>query len=55
MSNEYRNVEYMCTICGKKTSRISTMVRPLPGHCPRRPIAFDGKRGPHRWVINRKY
>ena len=42
-------IEYMCTWCGKKTTKAIISGRPLPGNCPRR----NGM--PHRWVINRKY
>jgi len=44
------NIEYMCTYCGKKETRSSSMGRPNPGKCPR-------KKGdkPHSWTINRKW
>lgn len=45
-----QKIEYMCTYCGHKQTRKSTVGRPMPGHCPRR----NGNQ-PHRWVINRKY
>lgn len=45
-----QRTEYICTYCGHKETRKSSMGRPMPGKCPRR----NGNQ-PHRWVINRKY
>lgn len=50
MEGKKKNIEYMCTYCGKKQVKLSAMGRPLPGTCSRR-----GKNMPHRWVINRKF
>lgn len=42
-------IEWMCTHCGKKTTRAATIGRPDPGRCPRK------KNGePHTWVKNRE-
>ena len=46
----YRMVEFMCTYCGKKTSKSATSGRPDPGKCPKK----TGEK-PHSWVINRKW
>ena len=42
--------EYMCSRCGIKHTRFNTMGRPMPGVCQKSP-----NKGPHSWVINRKY
>ena len=43
--------EYMCKICGIKQTTTGTQGRPMPGICPRSP----DKKGPHKWVVSRKY
>ncbi len=45
-----KHVEYMCTYCGRRTTRAEGTGRPLPGKCPSRPGVK-----PHSWVVNRKY
>lgn len=45
-----RNIEYMCSYCGKRSTRTVLAGRPAPGICPRKT-----NRGPHSWRINRKY
>ncbi len=47
---KFKRIEYMCTYCGTKISKMASMGRPMPGKCPRK--AGDQ---PHRWVVNRKY
>lgn len=47
-------VEYVCKHCGAKSQRHEGTGRPAPGACPRRANA-KGQRGPHVWVINRKF
>lgn len=44
-----KRIEFMCSYCGKKEIRNTSMGRPLPGRCPRKP----GNK-PHSWVINRR-
>jgi len=44
------NVEYMCSVCGKKEQKRKEYGRPDPGTCPR---AKSSNR-PHRWVKNRE-
>ena len=41
-------IEYMCSHCGKKEIRNTSMGRPLPGKCLRK----QGNK-PHTWIINR--
>jgi len=55
VAKKIMSVEYMCSWCGTKTTRSSTMGRPLPGTCPRKGKTRDGKAKPHTWVVNRKY
>lgn len=50
MADIKKNVEYMCSYCGKKQVKTVNMGRPLPGTCPRR----NGNM-PHRWLINKKF
>ena len=50
MATKYRNVEYMCSKCGLKTSRSATVGRPAPGTCLKK-----ANKGPHSWVIARKW
>ena len=47
---EVRMIEYMCSYCGKKTTRSKRCGRPDPGKCLRK----TGDR-PHTWIINRKF
>ena len=42
--------EYMCRNCGIKKTQTISSGRPSPGICPRKT-----NRGPHSWVLNRKY
>lgn len=44
-----KRIEYICTQCGKKDTRVVSQGRPLPGKCPRK----TGNK-PHSWVINRR-
>lgn len=44
-----KRIEFMCSYCGKKEIRNTSMGRPLPGRCPRK----AGNK-PHSWVINRR-
>ncbi len=44
----FPRIEYMCTHCGKKEIRNTSMGRPLPGKCPKR----EGNK-PHVWIKNR--
>ena len=37
-----KRIQYMCTYCGKKTTRSSSQGRPMPGRCPKK----EGKK-PH--------
>ncbi len=43
-------VEYMCSYCGRKTTKAKNQGRPLPGRCPRKKNG-----GPHSWRKNREY
>lgn len=47
--NNKKNIQYMCTYCGKKETRSKTSERLMPGKCPRR----NGNM-PHSWVKNRE-
>lgn len=49
-----KRIEYMCSWCGKKTTRPAQLGRPEPGQCPRKGKTADGRSKPHTWVINRK-
>lgn len=49
-----KRIEYMCSWCGRKTTRLATAGRPEPGQCPKKGKTNDGKLKPHTWVINRK-
>ena len=49
--SKYKNVEFMCSRCGTKTTRSATSGRPLPGQCSK----SSDKKKPHSWVINRKW
>ena len=51
---KYAKIEYMCSFCGQKVSRLFESGRPEPGNCPRKKKK-DGTMGPHSWKINRKY
>ncbi len=42
-----KQVEYMCTWCGKKVVKPVNGGRPLPGSCPK------NKSGRHVWTQNR--
>ena len=44
-----KRIQYMCSYCGKKETRLVSLGRPLPGKCPRK----TGNK-PHSWVINKK-
>ena len=46
--------EYMCSWCGERIIRFSSVGKPLPGDCPRRKMA-NGTYKPHVWVVNRKF
>jgi len=48
-----KQVEYMCSYCGKKITRSASMGRPQPGQCPRKGTTRDGRPKPHTWVVNR--
>lgn len=50
MADIKRNVEYMCSYCGKKQVKLINMGRPMPGTCPRRNGSM-----PHRWITNKKF
>lgn len=50
MAEKYRTIEYMCRNCGCKQSKTAGSGRPAPGFCSKK-----AKKGPHSWVINRKY
>lgn len=50
-----KNIEYICTVCGKRVAKRAFQGRPEPGNCPRKPKSRDGKYKPHSWVVNRKY
>lgn len=43
-------VEYMCSVCGHKEIRRVTQGRPLPGICSK-----SNRKGPHRWLVNKKF
>lgn len=43
-----KRIEYMCSYCGKKVVRSSSLGRPAPGRCPRK----QGDK-PHSWRQNR--
>lgn len=45
-----KHVEYVCSWCGKRVTRIEGKGRPEPGKCPRK----TGDK-PHTWVANKKY
>lgn len=42
-------IEWMCSQCGTKVQRSSTLGRPMPGVCPRK-----ANKGPHSWIKNRE-
>jgi|InofroStandDraft_1065614.scaffolds.fasta_scaffold07974_8 DNA-directed RNA polymerase subunit RPC12/RpoP len=48
-----KQIEYVCSYCGKKSVRSETMGRPAPGQCPRKGKTLDGRSKPHTWVKNR--
>lgn len=50
-----RFVEYICTYCGRKESRVAAAGRPSPGNCPRKPVGRDGSMKPHSWRVNKRY
>lgn len=50
----YAKIEYMCSFCGKKVSRLATTGKPAPDKCEAKKKK-DGSMGPHSWKINRKY
>ena len=45
----YKRIEYMCRVCGKKEMRFTSLGKPQPGKCPKKPNG-----GPHSWTVNRK-
>lgn len=49
LTEKPKRIEYMCSYCGRKTTKSILSGRPEPGKCPRR----KGD-SPHSWVINRK-
>ena len=50
MMANFKMIEYMCSYCGKKTSKGANSGKPMPGTCPRKKNG-----GPHSWTVNRKY
>ncbi|MGY3666247.1 MAG: hypothetical protein ACXAHE_21035 [Roseburia sp. 1XD42-69] len=44
------NIEWMCTVCGKKEPRPKTQGRPAPGKCSRK----TGNK-PHSWTKNKEF
>ena len=50
MASKPTRTEWMCTVCGKKETKSINGGRPMPGTCQKKP-----KKGPHSWVVNRKY
>ena len=52
--DRYTKIEYMCTYCGARTVRVAWTGRPSPGYCSARSNAANGKKWPHRWVVNRR-
>jgi len=50
-----KKIEYMCTWCGKRVTKIANSGRPEPGKCPKKGTTRDGGGKPHTWVINKKY
>ena len=45
-----KHVEYQCTWCGKRVTKVDGKGRPEPGKCPRK----QGDK-PHTWVISKKF
>ncbi len=43
-----KQIQWMCTHCGRKETRNENVGRPMPGKCPKKPF-----KGPHTWVKNR--
>ena len=50
MNNNGKQIQWMCTYCGRTEWRKDWAGRPMPGICSKRPL----KKGPHRWVKNRE-
>lgn len=50
-----KHVEYICSYCGKRVTRTTTMGRPEPGICSRKGKTKDGRTKPHTWVISRRF
>ena len=50
-----KQIEYMCSWCGKRIVKTAIVGRPEPGQCPKKGKTRDGKMKPHTWVINRKF
>lgn len=45
-----KKIEYMCSWCGKRSTRVVSIGRPEPGKCLRK----EGNK-PHTWVVNRRF
>lgn len=43
-----KKIEYMCSYCGKRSTKSEGFGRPEPGKCPRK-----SNGGPHSWRKNR--
>ena len=48
-----KRIEDMCTYCGMKQVRSKQFGRPSPGTCNKRSNSINGKKWPHKWIINR--
>lgn len=50
-----KHVEYICSYCGKRVTRLSSLPKPLPGVCTAKGKNRSGLSRPHSWIIYRKY
>ena len=55
MKDKYQKIEYMCTYCGAREIKPVWAGRPLPGTCKARTNCINGKKWPHRWVVNKRF
>ena len=53
--DRYTKVEYICTYCGERITKVAWAGQPNPGTCKRRKDAINGRNWPHSWVINRTF
>lgn len=50
LKNSNGRIEWMCTTCGKKHTKMKRDGRPMPGSCIKK---TNGR--PHTWVKNREW